>query len=142
MPSKPENPEPKSPHVRKRSKTPQEKGVTIKEPLPPTNTKAPMVEGKGKSKLVEPPSKKQKMTLIPDPRQAPPAPEFTTRPGVDVNHRITLNQTITTSDDALASRTVASVVRSLNLLGVSFGRNSMGITLAILLSSACTLLYW
>ena len=89
-------------------------------PLHPTKPKAIFVEGKGKDKVVEPPSEKQKLTVIPDPRQALPAPEVTARPGVDVAHRITLNQAANTSDDALASRTVASVVHSLNLLGGEF----------------------
>ena len=74
VPSEPEDPEPEVPLVRKRSKTPKEKWITIKEPLPPTMPKAAVIEGKGKDKMVEPPAKKQKMTIIPDPRQAPPAP--------------------------------------------------------------------
>ena len=60
------------------------------------------------------------MTVIPDPRLALHAPEVTARPGVDVAHRITLNQAANTSDDALASQAVVSVVRSLNLLGGEF----------------------
>ena len=39
---------------------------------------------------------------------------------MDISHRIILNQAANTSDDTLASRTVASVVRSLNLLGGEF----------------------
>ena len=91
VPSELEDPELEIPLVRKKSKTPKEKGVMIKEPLPPTKPKVAEVEGKGKGKLVEPPAKRQKMTVKHDPGQAPPASEVTTRPDIDVNHRITLH---------------------------------------------------
>ena len=91
VPSEPEDPEPEIPLVRKKSKTPKEKGVTIKEPFPPTVPKAAPVEGKGKGKLTEPPAKRQKMIVVPDPEQAPPVSEVTTRPGIDVTHHIALH---------------------------------------------------
>ena len=88
-------------------------------------SKAKHVEGKGKDKVVEPTSKRQKMTVIPDPQSTPPPLEASARPGVDVTHQIALNSATNTSDDALAVRTMASVASSLNLLGVIFGRNFM-----------------
>ena len=61
VPCEPEDPEPEIPLVRKKSQAPKEKGVTIKEPFPPTVPKVAMVEGKGKEKLEGPPAKKQKL---------------------------------------------------------------------------------
>ena len=55
-------------HCRRNPKPLRKKGVTIKEPLPPTKPKVAEVEGKGKGKQVEPPAKRQKMTMISDPR--------------------------------------------------------------------------
>ena len=57
-PSEPEDIEEEIPLVRKKSKTPTEKGVTFKEPLPPTKPKVTEVEGKGKEKADEPTPKK------------------------------------------------------------------------------------
>lgn len=125
-PSEPEDLEPEIPLVRKKSKTPKEKDVTIKEPLPTTKPKVAKVEGKGKGKQVEPPAKRKKMTVIPDPRQTPPALEVTTRPDIDVSHRIALHRAATASDDTLATCTMESTVCSLNLLGGEFWGKLLG----------------
>ena len=53
-PSEPEDVEEEVPLVWKKSKTPTEKGVTFKEPLPPKKPKVREVEGKGKEKTDEP----------------------------------------------------------------------------------------
>ena len=57
-PSEPEDIEEEVPLVRKKSKTPTEKGVTFQEPLPPKIPKVREVEGKGKEKADEPTPKK------------------------------------------------------------------------------------
>ena len=81
LPFEPEDVEDEVPLVRKKSKAPKEKGVTIKEPLPPTKPKVVEVEGKRKDKVVEPPPKKQKLTHAPK----LPLPETENRWKVDVN---------------------------------------------------------
>ena len=121
--SDPEDLEPEVPLIRKRSKTPRTpkpKGISINEPTPSPKPKDKPVEGKGKGKVVEPPPKRQKMTVIPNPQPKLPPTEATSIPSVEVTHRIALNLAANATDDILAAKTMAGVASSMNLLGSYF----------------------
>ena len=121
--SDPEDVEPEIPLIRKKPKTPRTpkpKGISINEPTPSPKPKDKPVEGKGKGKAVEPPPKRQKLTVIPNPQLKPPPLEATSRPSVDVSHRIALSSATNAADGALAAKTMAGVASSLNLLGSYF----------------------
>ena len=78
------------------------------------------MEGKGKGKADEPPSKSQKISIMSNPQPTPPSTEATSRPGVELTHRIALNLAAIATDDILAAKTMAGVASSLNLLGSYF----------------------
>ena len=108
--SDPKDVEPKVPLIRKKPKTPRTpkpKGISINEPTSLLKLKDKPVGGKGKGKVDEPPSKRQKIVDTPNLQPALPSIETTSRPGVELSHWIALNLAANANDDILAAKIMA-----------------------------------
>ena len=112
-PSEPEDAEVEVPLVRKSSKTPAAKGVVFKVPPPPAPTKLPEVEGKGKEKVIEPVSKKQKSTHTP----SLPLDEPEVRFKVDVKRQLNLHGRSGPLGQGIAMASLDRAVHVMNALG-------------------------
>lgn len=112
-PSEPDDVEEEVPLVRKKPKTPTEKGVTFKEALPPMKPKMAEVEGKGKEKVIEPTPKKQKLTHTPS--QPPAEPEVRFR--VDIKRQLSLHARAGPLGQGISMDSVNRVFHSMNILG-------------------------
>ena len=112
-PSEPEDAEVEVPLTRKSSKTPAAKGVTFKEPPPPAPTKLPEVEGKGKEKVIEPVSKKQKVAHTPSLPLAEPEIRFK----VDVKRQLNLHAKSDPLGQGISMASLDRVVHVMNSLG-------------------------
>ena len=112
-PSEPEDAEVEVLLVRKSYKTPATKGVTFKEPFPPAPTKVPEVEGKGKEKIIEPASKKQKVAHT----LSLPLVEPEVRFKVDVKRQLNLHAKSGPLGQGIAMASLDRVVHVMNALG-------------------------
>ena len=140
----PEPEAPKKPKLPKKTNTQKEKGIIFKDVVPQVKTNLAPAGDKGKGVLEEPspPAKRQKMTVVPDPRQASSVLETTTKPGINISHFLSFHQAVGPSDDTLATRVVASIVHSLNIPGVTSGKGFRTIGSTTFSSSAFTLSWW
>ena len=140
-PSEPKDIEEEVPLVWKKSKTPTEKGVTFKEPLPPKNPKVTEFEGKGKDNVIEPMPKKKKLTHTPS--QPPAEPEVRFR--VDIRRQLSLHARAGPLGQGISMDSVNRVFHSMNILGgdiwdrITDGSpdnlNELGIHTAVVVSS-------
>ena len=112
-PSEPEDAEVEVPLIRKSSKTPAAKGVTFREPLPLAPPKVPEVKGKGKEKIDEPASKKQKVAHTP----SLPLVEPEVRLKVDVKRQLNLHAKSGPLGQGISMASLDRVLHVMNSLG-------------------------
>lgn len=108
----------------KKPEAPKEKGVTFREPAPPTKSKLPPVEGKGKEKMEEPsrPAKKQKLTPLSEQGQTRSVPKVVDRREVDIKHHLSLHGMAGSLGQGMAMDSLGKVTHSLNILGGEIGK--------------------